>query len=77
MGSINMFEEERSTNDNTPRCSETGLDILIVGGGIGGLMCALECWRKGHSVRVLERSKEENQLGKVLSRPSMAADSRG
>ena len=38
------------------RYPETGISVLIVGAGIGGLMTALECWRKGHSVKILERS---------------------
>lgn len=39
------------------RHPETGIDVLIVGAGMGGLMSALECWRKGHNiVGVLERN---------------------
>ena len=38
------------------RYPETGISVLVVGSGIGGLMTALECWRKGHSVQILERS---------------------
>lgn len=35
----------------------TGINVLIVGAGMGGLMAALECWRKGHNVvGILERS---------------------
>ncbi|CAJ2503414.1 Uu.00g108080.m01.CDS01 [Anthostomella pinea] len=33
----------------------TGIDVLIVGAGFGGLTAALEFTRKGHNVRVLER----------------------
>ncbi|CAI6042553.1 unnamed protein product [Clonostachys chloroleuca] len=33
----------------------TGLSVLIVGAGVAGLMSALECRRKGHDVRVIER----------------------
>ncbi len=38
------------------RYPETGISVLVVGSGIGGLMTALECWRKGLSVKILERS---------------------
>ena len=38
------------------RYPETGISVLIVGSGIGGLMTALECWRKGLSVKIFERS---------------------
>lgn len=33
----------------------TGIDVLIIGGGIGGLIAALECYRKGHAVRIFEQ----------------------
>jgi 2-polyprenyl-6-methoxyphenol hydroxylase-like FAD-dependent oxidoreductase len=42
----------------------TGIDVLIVGTGLAGLVAALECTRKGHSVRVLERNSDINTAGK-------------
>lgn len=40
------------------RYPETGIDVLIVGAGMGGLMTVLECWRKGHNVvGILERNQ--------------------
>ncbi len=41
----------------------TGIDVLIVGTGLGGLSAALECKRKGHEVRVLERNADINVAG--------------
>lgn len=38
------------------RYPETGITVLIVGAGVGGLVSAMECWRKGHSIQILERS---------------------
>lgn len=39
------------------RHPETGIDVLVVGAGMGGLMTTLECWRKGHNViGILERN---------------------
>ena len=35
----------------------SGINVLIVGAGVGGLVAALECNRKGHNVRVWERSE--------------------
>jgi len=47
------------------RHPNTGIDVLIVGGGVGGLMTALECWRKGHNVvGIMERNE-----GPVYSGP--------
>ena len=41
----------------------TGIDVLIVGTGLAGLVAALECTRKGHNVRVLERNATINTAG--------------
>lgn len=42
----------------------TGINVLIVGTGLAGLTAALECIRKGHNVRVLERNAGVNTIGK-------------
>lgn len=42
---------------------DTGIDVLIVGTGLAGLTAALECLRKGHKVRVLERNPDINTQG--------------
>lgn len=42
----------------------SGLSILIVGGGIGGLTFAIEAHRKGHDVRVLEKRPNFSGYGK-------------
>ena len=47
----------------------TGIDVLIVGTGFGGLAAALEFTRKGHNVRVLERNNEPDTSGKSRSQP--------
>ncbi|GFF48251.1 monooxygenase [Aspergillus udagawae] len=49
------------------RYPPSGLSILIVGGGIGGLTFAIEGYRKGHEVRVLE--KRPNFEGYVKNWP--------
>jgi len=41
----------------------TGIDVLIVGTGLAGLTASIECIRKGHNVRVLERSDSINTQG--------------
>jgi 3-hydroxybenzoate 6-monooxygenase len=43
--------------------SPVSLDVLVVGGGIGGLSAAFALARKGLSVRVLERSAEFGEVG--------------
>lgn len=42
----------------------TGISVLVVGAGIGGIVAALECKRKGHDVRVIERTPAPNTAGK-------------
>lgn len=59
------FDPEHWTSTGTSngnrlptRHPETGISVLIVGAGMGGLMAALECWRKGHTVvGILERNE--------------------
>jgi len=54
-----------STMESKPIGSypNTGIDVLIVGTGLAGLVAALECTRKGHNVRVLERNADINTAG--------------
>jgi salicylate hydroxylase len=42
------------------------LDIVIVGGGIGGFAAAISCRRAGHNVQVYERSSMNNELGAAI-----------
>jgi ribulose 1,5-bisphosphate synthetase/thiazole synthase len=41
----------------------SGIDVVIVGTGLAGLTCAIECIRKGHNVKVLERGSDINTAG--------------
>lgn len=43
---------------------DTGIEVLIVGTGLAGLTASIECIRKGHRVRVLERNDDINTAGK-------------
>lgn len=45
----------------------TGIKIVIVGAGFGGLACAVESRLKGHDVVVLEKSARWEQLGDIIS----------
>ncbi|KAI1292676.1 hypothetical protein F5Y03DRAFT_375312 [Xylaria venustula] len=49
--------------DGVTRLSTTGISIIVVGGGIGGLMFALEAWRLGHDVKVFEKNRKLDVLG--------------
>ncbi|KIY48801.1 FAD/NAD(P)-binding domain-containing protein [Fistulina hepatica ATCC 64428] len=56
MGDIVYFERDEPT----------GISILIAGGGIGGMTAAIECYRKGHDVCVVERRPDHEPLGEVI-----------
>ncbi|KAH7908344.1 monooxygenase [Hygrophoropsis aurantiaca] len=45
----------------------TGVKIVIVGAGYGGVACAIECSRKGHDVVVVEKLSELRMHAQILS----------
>jgi 2-polyprenyl-6-methoxyphenol hydroxylase-like FAD-dependent oxidoreductase len=45
------------------RNTDTGISVLVVGGGIAGLTFAIEAHRKGHTVQVIERRLEGETSG--------------
>lgn len=49
--------------DRVARQPALNLKVIIVGAGVGGLLSALECWRKGCDVVVLEKNKDISLLG--------------
>lgn len=57
-------------SDSPIELSPSGIDILIVGTGFAGLTAALECTRKGHHVRLLERNASHNMAGKATHNES-------
>ncbi|KAI1170147.1 hypothetical protein F4777DRAFT_595441 [Nemania sp. FL0916] len=61
MGSV----YDTDTDDSKPVGSypPTGIDVLIVGTGLAGLTASIECIRKGHNVRMLERMDDINTAG--------------
>jgi hypothetical protein len=42
----------------------SGIDVIVVGTGLAGLTASIECVRKGHNVKVLERNSTINTAGK-------------
>ncbi|PHH89549.1 hypothetical protein CDD83_5808 [Cordyceps sp. RAO-2017] len=69
VGDKHEFDPEKWTSA-TPlprRDDETQIKVLIVGAGFGGLMAALECWRKGHDVvGILDRNEGPNYSGDLI-----------
>jgi len=52
-----------STAQGARSSTRSGLPILIAGGGIGGLACALTLSRQGYPVKVLEQASEVGEIG--------------
>jgi 2-polyprenyl-6-methoxyphenol hydroxylase-like FAD-dependent oxidoreductase len=49
------------------RAPPSGVSVLVVGAGPAGVFAALECWRKGHNVRVIERNASARTQGEIDS----------
>ena len=50
-----------------PERPSSGIKVIIVGAGFGGLCAAIECHRQGHSVEMYESFKELKVLGDIIS----------
>ncbi|KAF2767167.1 FAD/NAD(P)-binding domain-containing protein [Teratosphaeria nubilosa] len=54
-------------DDDVRVAPPSGINVLIVGAGACGLTAALECHRKGHNVRILERSASASAGGDMFT----------
>ena len=45
------------------RYPASGIRVLVVGAGLGGLFAAIELYRKGHDVEVVEAREAIDELG--------------
>lgn len=57
----------RSNGITNGSISQTGIKVIIVGAGFGGLCAAIECHRQGHNVEIYESFKELKVLGDIIS----------
>ncbi|KAI1382340.1 FAD/NAD(P)-binding domain-containing protein [Hypoxylon crocopeplum] len=53
--------------DGVLRFPPTGFKALVVGAGVGGMMTALECWRKGIDVEIVEKATKISALGDIFA----------
>ncbi|RYP78558.1 hypothetical protein DL771_000511 [Monosporascus sp. 5C6A] len=49
------------------RKTGTGIKVIVVGAGFGGLGAAIECHRRGHDVEIYESFAELKELGDIIS----------
>jgi NADPH-dependent 2,4-dienoyl-CoA reductase/sulfur reductase-like enzyme len=52
--------------DGVRRLAPNDIKVIIIGAGVGGLQAALELWRKGCEVTVLEKADNLSPLGKSI-----------
>ncbi|KAL2221519.1 putative MAK1-like monooxygenase [Thermoascus aurantiacus ATCC 26904] len=62
-----MVSIKESPPNGTAAPSSTGIKVIVVGAGFGGLTAAIECHRQGHSVEIYESFPELKQLGDIIS----------
>lgn len=73
MGSLsNKF----ATADSIRREPSSGLSILVVGGSIAGLGFAIEGYRKGHDIRIIDRRPNFDDYGNTETAPFFSKSSR-
>ncbi|KAJ5193526.1 hypothetical protein N7449_009668 [Penicillium cf. viridicatum] len=65
--SNNMDTKANVIVDGILRYPRTGLDIIIIGAGLGGMMAAIECWRKGHEVQIIEKESGLLATGDIVA----------
>ncbi|KAJ5117139.1 hypothetical protein N7448_004085 [Penicillium atrosanguineum] len=56
-----------SEPENGELVKPTGIEVVVVGAGFGGLTAAIECHRQGHSVEIYESFPELKSLGDIIS----------
>lgn len=49
--------------EGTVPAGSSGIRVIVVGCGYGGIAAAIECHRKGHEVIVFEKNQEVGGLG--------------
>lgn len=56
------------SSDEIKREAPSGIDVLVVGAGLGGLFAAIELYRQGHDVRIIESKPRLEALGSLHPR---------
>ena len=52
-----------SVHGDLKRAELSGIDVVIVGAGLGGMFAAIECYRQGHNVKMVEYKPAIEGLG--------------
>ncbi|KAK6218796.1 hypothetical protein LQW54_002722 [Pestalotiopsis sp. IQ-011] len=62
-----QYSPNRVLVDHVLRYPKTNLKVLVVGAGPGGLLAAIECWRKGHDVQIIEKGQDISSIGDIIA----------
>ncbi|KAJ5300036.1 hypothetical protein N7476_011593 [Penicillium atrosanguineum] len=54
---------KKTVIDGVQRYPTNGLKVLVIGAGTSGMQTALECWRKGCEVEIIEKADELSPIG--------------
>jgi salicylate hydroxylase len=54
---------ESHNHKSLPLQAKLKLRVIIVGGGLGGLACAIALARRGHTITVLEQATQLGEVG--------------
>lgn len=65
-GGVHDSANGSSSQDDVERAPSTGINLIIVGAGFGGLAAALECIRHGHTVQIFDRSESASSGGRHI-----------
>ncbi|CAO2650467.1 Nn.00g017590.m01.CDS01 [Neocucurbitaria sp. VM-36] len=68
-----MTNSTASGPSNVAPPNSSGIKVIVVGLGLGGLTLAIECVRKGHAVIAFEQHKELKPIGDSIAIPWNAA----
>ncbi|KAJ9137480.1 FAD/NAD(P)-binding domain-containing protein [Pleurostoma richardsiae] len=63
----NTANGTNGVNGHSNGTNKTGVKVIVVGAGFGGLSAAIECHRHGHDVEIYESFKELKVLGDIIT----------
>ncbi|EMC96381.1 hypothetical protein BAUCODRAFT_130994 [Baudoinia panamericana UAMH 10762] len=66
-GHVNGHTNGHTNGLVAPERPSSGIKVIIVGAGFGGLTAAIECHRQGHTVEMYESFRELKVLGDIIS----------
>lgn len=60
------YKFDFSAASELKRYPSTGINVLVAGGGLGGMYAAMNCYQKGHNVTVIESARSYDNNGSFL-----------